>query len=457
MIIDPDRFQNQTLRSKPWGEKVTRILSASLAAADPAYAVTKALCCASDEIALPSKTYSLEGIQNVYVLAIGKAARPMARSAAEMLGDRLTSGTILTKTPELDYLDKFTTYVGGHPVPTRESEEAAAGIIQAYSDLSADDLVITMISGGGSTLLSAPAEGISLTDLQTTNKTLLNSGADIREINTIRKHISKVKGGKLAEILSPATQITLVLSDVMGDPIDMVASGPTVGDKTTYQDALDVIHDYSLTKQFPASVINHLQQGQAGKIPETPKPDDPIFDNHYHWILAGNTDAILGGIQQAKEEGLAAGQYPINPGEARDIGEKLGQTLRSYTEETDENIQRPFCLIWGGENTVTLPSDIDIGLGGRNLEMALGAVKPLHGLRDVALVTLATDGEDGLTDAAGAVVTGETFQRSLDLELDLDDYLHRHDSYPFFKALDNLLQPGSTQTNVNDLCFLFAF
>jgi hydroxypyruvate reductase len=285
----------------------------------------------------------------------------------------------------------------------------------------------------------------------------LGCGADITEINIIRKHISSVKGGLLASIAAPAKIVTLILSDVMGDPIDMIASGPTAPDPSTFQDALNIMQKFNLENLLPPTVVDRINNGCSGEYPETPKPTDPLFQKVYNHIIGCNFDAVQAGILAAEREGFNAGILP-NPlkGESSRMGIELAEILRQMARKGNP-LPRPACLIGGGETTVTLQSSEEIGRGGRNLETALSAVRILNDLPNAALITLATDGEDGVTDAAGAVVTGESFLRGKTLQIQPENYLLNHDSYSYFEKLDYLLLPGVTRTNVNDLCFLFTF
>ena len=461
MIQPPEAFLTHSLTNLPGGIKVAKILSASLAAVEPKEVVKKYLTRHGDRFLIGDETMDLNAFGRIILIGIGKAAYPMSMAAADLLGDELTGGIILTK-PGTDQLpEKYAGVIehirGGHPVPNQNSI-TASGIIQAQlSELNARDLVIFLLSGGGSALLSAPCPGITLEDLILTNQVLLSCGADIKEINTIRKHISLVKGGLLAKIAAPAKTVTLILSDVMGDPIDMIASGPTAPDPSTFQDGLNIIQKYNLEILLPLPVVERINKGCSGKCPETPKPEDPLFQKIINHIIGRNLDSVQAGILAAEQEGFSAGILPdpLN-GEASQMGVELAEILCQMASK-GKPLPRPACLIGGGETTVTLHSGEKIGRGGRNLETALSAVKILDGLPNAALITLATDGEDGVTDAAGAVVTGESFSRGKTLQIQPENYLLNHDSYSYFQKLNDLLLPGVTRTNVNDLCFLFTF
>ena len=457
----PYSLLTRSLRDIPDGEKVSRILAAALSAVDPSRVIQESLIREGNRLFLQDEIINLENYNRILLLGIGKAALSMSISVGDLIGDRLSEAYILTKQGNQQLPERFQRrtkyFTGNHPIPDEEGQRATIEILSRLSSLIAGDLVIVLISGGSSALFTYPAEGISLSDLQKTNQILLACGADIREINTIRKHLSQVKGGQLAKILQPAHTLTLILSDVIGNPIDMIGSGPTAPDPSTYADALAVVDKYRLGGGLPEAVIHRLRQGFDGKLPETPKPNDPCFKNGSNLILASNRNALQAGAEQAQVEGFNTDTLP-HPltGEASTTGRNLAKRLAEMALN-GKPLNRPACLLAGGETTVTLTHTKENGLGGRNLETALSSLPVLDGSKNIALITLATDGEDGDTGAAGAVVTGESYRRCLQLGLDPEDYLDRHDSYSLFKALDDLLLPGPTGTNVNDLSFLFAF
>lgn len=475
MDIPTKSFLTHSLRENPWGHKVARILAASLAAVEPGNLVRGVMHRDKNLLHIGDLLLDLEQFKRVILIGIGKGSAPMSTAAAKILGDDLTSGIILTKkippkSPRLK--QKVQIIVGGHPVPDQGSVKGAQEILKLTENLTKKDLVLVLLSGGGSSLLTAPAPGISLEDLQLTNQVLLSSGADIRHINTIRKHISRVKGGQLAKQIHPARLVTLILSDVMDDryhvddPAIMVASGPTLPDPTTIQEAVDLISYYKIKDQIPASVINHLVTDKHGNQRETPKSGDKIFDRATALIIGNNQDAVEAGIKQAEGEGFASRNMgTCITGEASRVGKFMAAVL-SGSEGSLQNesilsdplqLPRPACVVSGGESTVIIESDKTTGKGGRNLELALSAMPDIDGVKDVALITLATDGEDGTTGAAGAVVTGESHQRALDFGLDPYHELANHNSYHIFEKLSDLIITGPTFTNVNDLCFLFLF
>jgi hydroxypyruvate reductase len=465
MIHPPDAFLTKTMREKPWGEKVARILAASLAAVEPGNLVRGAMEREKNHLIIDDLSLDLEQFRQIILIGIGKASIPMSAAAAMILGKDLTSGIIITKKippKSPDLIHKVYTIMGGHPVPDQGSLKGSEEILKLTENLTSEDLVLILLSGGGSSLLTAPAPGISLDDLQRTNQVLLGSGADIIDINTVRKHLSAVKGGQLAKAIYPARLVTLILSDVMADfrdsynPVDMVASGPTIADPTTFQDAIDIIARFRIRDQLPISVNNHLELGNKELKLETPKPGDSIFDHTSTLIIGSNQIAVTAGIQQAEAEGFNAQGGGLISGEARQYGSDLAAIL-SIRVSGQDPIHRPSCSIVGGESTVSLPARGKIGKGGRNLELALSAMPGMDGLKDVALVSLASDGEDGDTGAAGAIVTGESYQRALDLKINPGGELADHNSYHVFEKLDDLIVTGPTFTNVNDLCFLFNF
>ncbi len=389
--------------------------------------------------------FKLNEFKRVIVLGAGKAAAPMALAVSEILGPYLAGGMIVTKyghsLPALSRTPVRQSEAG-HPLPDERGVQATHQIIDLARTASESDLVICLISGGGSALLTAPVPQIGLQGLSALTEQLLASGADIHEFNTVRKHLSLVKGGRLAELAAPAALLSLYLSDVPGDDLAVIASGPTVPDPTTFRDAADVLEKYSLAPP------GHILDGLAGTVPETPKPGDPAFRRATNLLIGSNRLAVQAALSEAQRRGLDTQKVPFSlAGEARQAGTRLAEQLAGMPPGA--------CWVAGGETTVTLGPNP--GQGGRNLETALAAAVRLSGAHGRMLITLATDGGDGPTDAAGAVVSGETLARARALEMDPDDYLTRHDAYPFFDELGDLIKTGPTRTNVNDLAFLFSF
>jgi glycerate 2-kinase len=443
------RFMTETLRAAPWGEVVAGILSAAIAAVDPYQAVLRHLTLDREELIFGGEKYPLNQYERVYVVGAGKAGLPMTQAVVAILGDRVSAGQVTVKegyAGNQTVVGKVRIVEAGHPLPDERGVRSTREILALLGYTTEDDLVICLISGGGSALLTAPVVGISLEDLRALTELLLASGGTINEINTLRKSLDRVKGGGLAAAASPAQILTLIISDVVGDPLDMIASGPTVPGPQTPEDALAVIDKYQLAPKLPPSILAALRN------PIERSGDKSSRVNNY--IIANNETAARAALAQAKKAGFST--YLLTTtlqGEAREVGVELVGVLRGMAT-SGEPVSRPGLVVAGGETTVTLRGG---GIGGRNQEMALAAVEPLAGLANVALITLATDGGDGPTDAAGAVVTGETMGRAQRLGLDPVAYLENNDSYTFFSQLGEGLKPGPTQTNVNDVVFLFIF
>jgi hydroxypyruvate reductase len=371
----------------------------------------------------------------------------MADALVEILGDRLSTGLVIPKRATPGSYSPLTILTGGHPIPDERSLEAGKRTIELVSSLGPDDLLICALSGGGSALVTAPVDGLSLVDTQVLTSAMLTCGASIDEINTLRRRMDKIKGGGIAKITNGTTIVSLILSDVVGSALEAIASGPTAPDPTTRAAALSILVKYQLENRIPISILHSLRT-----YPETPKPGDPIFEKVQNVIVGSNLLAAQAALLQAEVDGFQP--YLLRTdlqGEARLIAFELTTFLRQASL-TGDPIPGPACIVAGGETTVMLAGN---GKGGRNTELALAAVSELADFPGVMLITLATDGEDGPTDAAGAIVTGETFRRAAGLGLHPRPYLERNDSYTFFNALDDLLKPGPTGTNVNDLVFLF--
>lgn len=421
--MDINRLSTYSLND----ERILRTLSAAIDAVDPYQAVQRYLP-------------KLEG--SVFGLGIGKAALPMMDALAERIP--LSDGLAITKFASERSRNLYTVIEGGHPIPDARSLHAGERVLEFVSSLGENDTLVCLISGGGSALVSAPY--VPLEDLQTLTSLLLASGARIDEINTLRRQLDRVKGGGVARH-TQAKVISLILSDVIGNSLETIASGPTVPNPTTKEDAIAILRKYDLEKQVPGSILevlasNNLLLGDQ----------DQAFRHRRieNIIIGDNKLAAQAALMQAKQEGFYA-EILTNElqGEAREVGVTLAQRL---SDELSRR-KRPFCLIVGGETTVTIKGT---GKGGRNQELALSAVNELAGLEHGMLISLATDGDDGPTDAAGAVVTGKTAQRAKMLGLDAAGHLSRNDAYPFFEKLGDLLKPGLTGTNVNDLIFLIA-
>ncbi|HZY43494.1 MAG TPA: glycerate kinase [Anaerolineae bacterium] len=426
---------------------------AALEAVEPAEAVYRVLTRVGNSILVNDQAYDLTSFDRVVIVGAGKASIPMADAVAEVLRDRLTGGVVITKYQHTDRSlhPSIRVHEAGHPVPDQNSINGARGIQDRLSDLTARDLIFCVLSGGASALMTLPAENISLEDLQAVTKLLLNAGASIDQVNAVRKHLDLIKGGGLARMAGEATLISLVLSDVVGDDLSVIASGPTAPDRSTFADAWRVIERLELIDRLPQSVRSRLELGTANRIADTPKPGDPLFVNAQTVIVGSNRLAAGAAETLAKKLNFNTLLFStFVQGEAREVAKVLGAIAKEIIA-AERPIKRPACLIWGGETTVTVKGQ---GQGGRNQELALAAAIAIDGLPNVLIEAFGTDGTDGPTDAAGAITTGETLTRARDLKLDARSYLANNDAYHFFQPLDDLIFTGPTGTNVNDLMFL---
>ena len=521
--MDANRLLTRSLRSHAHGDVVAQVLARALEAVEPGEAVARYLEREDDLLRVDGVAYELAVYERVLLVAVGKAAIPMAQRAAEILGARLSAGVVVTKEghlgaqrqgdprpetrdprpetrdprpetrdprpetrdprpetrdprpetrdPRPETRDPrpgdasalvspalasppLLVFEAGHPLPDERGVGAARQVAQLLDAAGERDLVLALISGGGSALLPLPVEGVTLGEMQALTGQLLASGATINEMNALRKHLEQLKGGGLARLAAPASVVALVLSDVVGNPLDVIASGPAFPDSTSFADALAVLQRYGLTDKAPPTILAHLRAGVAGEVAETPKPGDRLFERVQHVIIGSNQLAAEAALDEARSHGLNTLLLSTYvQGEAREVGRVLAAIAREV-DASDRPLARPACLVAGGETTVTLRGD---GRGGRNQELALAAVPELASLHDAMLVALATDGGDGPTDAAGAVATSATHNEAIAAGLSAARAVAANDAYPFFAALDDLLLPGPTATNVNDLAFLFVW
>jgi glycerate 2-kinase len=456
MLISPEKFATTSLRLSPWGGNICQVLSAVLDHADPGSFVYNNVSVLSDSLLIQSEHYNLRAYERIYLIGAGKAVVPMAAAVSSLLGDCITAGLLITKDGYVDQSSsidqsKIKIIEAAHPVPDGRSVSATAELLSLTCNLNSNDLVICLISGGGSSLLVKPASGLSVADIQETSSLLLNSGAVIDEINIVRKHLDDVKGGGLAKRLFPATVVTLILSDVMGGNLAMVASGPTVADSSTYRDAQAILSKYDLLEKVPIAIRSHLAAGTKRHATRASRSENQSIMNVHNYLVGDNKALVSIAEEDAKNHGFQAGILPFTlAGESSLMGKTIVDYITQSTLSSGKS--PPSCLITGGETTVTVKG---LGKGGRNQELALGAVNSLSSTENMILVSLATDGGDGPTDAAGAVVTHWTLSRSLALGLDPSVFLERNDSYNYFDRLGDLIRIGPTFTNVNDLVFIF--
>jgi glycerate 2-kinase len=440
---------NQRLR-----QQIVSVLEAALTAVDPITCVTSALRIDGETMHIGGRQYNLGDFRRILVIGAGKAGAPMASAVEGALGDRVDGGLVVVKSGHSGPTRHIDIVEASHPVPDEDGVLAGKRVLKLAENAGANDMIIALLSGGGSALLVAPAEGITLSDIQEMTGALLACGATINEINCLRKHCSAVKGGQLARAAYPATLISLALSDVVGSPLDVIASGPTVPDASTWRQAWEIVERYELADRLPRRILERLQAGLAGKIPDTPKPDDPAFEKAETVVVGDNFVAAMAASEQARALGfntLLLSTYV--EGEAAQVA-KLAVALAKEISASSHPVAPPACLILGGETTVQLGDDP--GSGGRNQELALSAALELDGTTGITIVSLATDGTDGPTDSAGGMADGGTVARGRILGLDAADFLRSHDAYPYLKATNDLLVTGPTQTNVNDLIFVFV-
>lgn len=424
------------------------IFKTGLEAVNPANAINKYLCLKDHQLTVGDIKYDLTKFGNIYVIGAGKASAAMAQAVEKLLGEKLNSGLINTKYDHGLPLRKIQLTESGHPVPDEAGLRGAQKIVKLLEKTGEKDLVIFLISGGGSALLPYPAEGMSLEDKQKMTKTLLEVGANIHEINALRKHISLVKGGRLARFAFPSTLISLILSDVIGDDLDSIASGPTVPDPSTFGDCLQILDKYHIRDLVPPIVVEIMEKGARGEIEESPKPGDPVFERTQNFIVGSNIQAVEAAKKKADKLGYnSLILSTFIEGETKDVA-RVHAAIAKEILASGHPVKIPACVISGGETTVTIHGQ---GVGGRNQEFVLAAAIEIEGLKDVIVLSAGTDGTDGPTDAAGAIADGDTALRAKEMGMNPNHYLCDNDSYHFFQPLDDLIITGPTYTNVMDL------
>ena len=409
------------------------IFKAALHAANPAEGVAGRLA-----------REDLKRYRHIYVVGAGKAGAAMARAAERVLGRRIACGLLNVKYGHIAPLRRIELNECGHPVPDQRGVDGARRIAEIAASAGPDDLMLCLISGGASALLPLPADPIALDEKQEVTKLLLACGASIHEINAVRKHISQIKGGQLARLAYPAQVLSLLLSDVIGDNLDVIGSGPTAPDASTFALARSILDKYGILQRVPASVRERIERGCRGRIPETPKQGDPIFARVRNVVIGSNRLAVDAAAARARQLGFRTLVLStFVEGETREIA-RMHAAIAKEIVYAGRPLKPPACVITGGETTVTLRGD---GLGGRNQEFVLSAAMDIAGLENVVVLSAGTDGSDGPTDAAGAIADGRTLTRNPRAP----EFLARNDSYRYFEGLGDLIVTGPTNTNVMDV------
>jgi glycerate 2-kinase len=401
----------------------------------------------NNSIVVRNLNFPLEKIEKIYVIGAGKGSSKMASAVENILGSRIAGGHVVVKYGHSCNLKYIDVTEAGHPVPDINSYKAAKAIFKIAAMVGRNDLVICLLSGGGSALLADYPEGSSAEEMTLLNNLLVNCGAGISEINAVRKHLSAIKGGQLAKAVYPATLISLILSDVIGDALDIIGSGPTSPDPSTFRQTITVMEKYSLSKQVSASILNYLQEGEKSNHPETPKPGDHIFEKTTNVIIGNNLLALEASERKARELNLNTLIVTDKlQGDIQKVAEYIASVSLKFQERGD--VEKPLCLLFGGEPTVKMTGT---GLGGRNQHLALLSANLIRNHPGITILSAGTDGTDGPTQAAGAVVDSDTIKDALSKNMFPDKYVEEFDSYNFFKTAGGQVITGPTMTNVMDI------
>ncbi|MCY3800338.1 MAG: glycerate kinase [Chloroflexi bacterium] len=434
-------------------QTILDIAGAAVSAVEPHQAVMRRVSLEGSRLLAGGGDYDLDAFERVVVVGAGKASAPMAVAVEDILGDRIDSGVVVVKDGHAETTRTIEIVEAGHPEPDRRGEAGARKLLDLVKGAGPDALVIALMSGGGSALLPLYPQGVGLDDMRELTRLLLRCGATIGEINTVRKHLSLIQGGRLAQVAGGAGILALLVSDVVGNPLDIIASGPTTADTSTYEDALGVLRKYDISADAPPGPMQRLRRGAAGEIQETPKPGDPALRRVRHVIVADNDASATAAAKAAHAAGFDSQLVTTHmEGEAREVARLLAGVAKDLVFRK-RPIPPPACLIFGGETTVTVSGS---GKGGRNQEMALAAAIALQGIPNIAVLCLGTDGNDGPTDAAGGLIDGDTIARGEARGMDARSYLADNNSYEFLSAAGDLVVTGPTRTNVNDLALIFS-
>jgi glycerate-2-kinase len=429
-------------------------LQFTLTSVDPHVLVSQKVKRRGEKLHVENQVIPLGGYDRIFVVGAGKASGAMVEALESILGNRLTGGLVVMPSgQESPKLERVRSATASHPTPDKNSVNAAKALTTLVEKLNSRDLLICAISGGGSALLSLPTEPLTIDDKGSVARLLMNAGATIVELNTVRKHLSMIKGGWLAKRSHAGRILGLIISDVVGDRLDSIASGPISPDTTTFSDAIAVLRRHNLWETIPGSAAKILNEGANGGIPETPKSGDPCFRRVSYHFLGNNRVACTSARRYLRSKGIKAEILTSSAtGEARYLGSFIGSMAREIVQ-FDEPFRRPCAFIVGGETTVTVTGS---GRGGRNQECTMACARQIQGLKGIAMSSIGSDGIDGPTDAAGSIADGMTISRSEELALKYDELLAQNDSHRFFKPLKDLVMTGRTNTNVNDIAVVVS-
>jgi glycerate-2-kinase len=429
-------------------------LEFTLTSVDPHVLVSQKVKRRGEKLHVGNQVIPLGGYDRIFVVGAGKASGAMVEALEPILGNRLTGGLVVMPSgQESPKLERVRSATASHPTPDKNSVNAAKALTTLVEKLNSRDLLICVISGGGSALLSLPTEPLTIDDKGSVARLLMNAGATIVELNTVRKHLSMIKGGWLAKRCHAGRILGLIISDVVGDRLDSIASGPISPDTTTFSDAIAVLRRYNLWETIPRSAAKILNEGANGGTPETPKAGDPCFRRVSYHFLGNNRVACTSARRYLRSKGIKAEILTSSAtGEARCLGSFIGSMAREIVQ-FDEPFRRPCAFIVGGETTVTVTGS---GRGGRNQECTMACARQIQGLKGIAMSSIGSDGIDGPTDAAGSIADGMTISRSEELALKYDELLAQNNSHRFFKPLKDLVMTGRTNTNVNDIAVVVS-
>ena len=424
-------------------------LEDALKASDPREIIKSKIMLEGENLLINGEIQHIASFKRILVVGAGKAVGNMAEELDRILGDRISGGIIMIpRGLEKLNLRRVETVETSHPFPDKKGVEGAQNIEKLVREAGIDDLIITLISGGGSSLLPLPAENISLEEKSKVSMDLMKAGSNINELNIVRKHLSGLKGGWMAKKAHPSTLFSLILSDVVGDPLESIASGPTTPDPSTFKDATTILKRYNVWNSSTENVRRRMISGENGDLLETPKRDDECFNLVKNFIIGGNRDPCKAAQEKLEKQVDVHFLTSFLEGEARHVGTFLGAMILESKHRRSKNV-RGEAYIAGGETTVTVKGN---GKGGRNMEVSLGTALKIHGVDGVALCSMGTDGIDGFTEAAGGICDGKTLLRGKKLGTSILDHLVNNDSYTYLRNLNDNIQTGPTGTNLNDIC-----